>query len=207
VDSAILGGLFAPGGVVLGAGLNELSARMGRRELLAEQREHARHERELAAAEFLDAALVRVSEAVDRHVNGETLGDRYSAARDAWQEGWVAYSPRLRQPELLDRFQAVGSLLTEATLNAHGETEVPRHYIARSVANARSSLAHFMRGDPLPPTAFPSSAELVALLGQGDGTADRFAPLRGWLDGHAMPEFHPLELGKTPARRRLRRGT
>jgi hypothetical protein len=61
VDSAILGGLFALGGVVLGAGLNELSARMGRRELLAEQREHARHERELAAAEFLDASLVRVS--------------------------------------------------------------------------------------------------------------------------------------------------
>ena len=206
MDSAILGGLFALGGVVLGAGLNEASARMGRRELLAEQREQARHERELAAAELLDATLVRVSEAVDRHVNGETLGDRYSAARDAWQEGWVAYSPRLRQPEVLDRFQAVGSLLTEATLNAHGETEVPRHYIARSVANARSSLAHFMRGDPLPPTAFPSSAELVALLGQGDGTADRFAPLRGWLDGHAMPEFHPPKLGKAPARRRLRRG-
>ena len=206
MDPAVTGGIFAIGGVVLGAGLNELSARRGRHELLTEQREQARYERELAAAELLDAALVRVSEALDRHAAGKTLSDRYSVARDAWQEGWVAYSPRLRQSDLLDRFQAVGSLLTEATLNAHEEREVPRHYAARAIANARSALAHFMRGDPLPPAAFPPPEELIALLGQGDGTPDRFAALRTWLDEHPTPGFHARELTEAPERRLLRRG-
>jgi hypothetical protein len=45
--------------------------------------------------------------------------------------------------------------------------------------------------------AFPSLQELVTLLGQSDGTADRFAPLRAWLDDHPTPEFHPREPGAT----------
>lgn len=202
MDAAVVGGLFALGGVVLGAGLNELSARRGRREVIAEQREQARHERELAAVELLDEALVRASLGLDRDV-GESLSKRYSQAHDAWQEGWVAHSPRIRQPELLDRIQVVGTMLHEATMRGEDEQAVPRHLVARAIANARAALAHFMRGDSLPSSAFPAPDELIKLLGEGEGTKDRLGPLRAWLGEHPAPEFHPREVEPTSERPRL----
>lgn len=204
MDVAVVGGLFALGGVVLGAGLNELSARRGRRELINEQREQARHDRELAATELLDEALVRSSLALDRDVGAEAVSTRYSEAHDAWQEGWVAHSPRIRQAELLDRVQAVGTMLHEATMRGGDESAVPRYLLARAIANARSALAHFMRGDPLPPTAFPAPDELIRLLGEGDGTEEPLGPLRAWLTDHPPPEFHLRQVEPAPEHPRLR---
>ena len=204
MDAAVVGGLFALGGVVLGAGLSELSARRGRRELIAEQREQARYDREFAAAELLDEALVRSSLALDRDVGANSVAKRYSEAHDAWQEGWVAHSPRIRQPELLERIQAVGTMLHEATMRGGDEKGVPRYVLARAIANARSTLAHFMRGDPLPPSAFPAPDELIKLLGEGDGSEDPLGPLRAWLTDRPQAEFHVRQVEPAPEHPRLK---
>ena len=112
-------------------------------------------------------------------------------AHEEWQEAWVAYSSRLRQPELLRRFRSVGALLNEVELGDRTPKEIPRHMVARAIANARATLAYFMRGDDeLPPSAFPEPAELRRLLGEGDGLTDPTKPLKEWLRTHPMPDFH-----------------
>jgi dsDNA-binding SOS-regulon protein len=184
---SLLAGLI---GVAFGAGLNNLSARRGRKETRDEQREAERHARELEVAERLDEALVRASAKLDRGAD-QTLADRLAAARDEWQDAWVAYSPRVRQRELLERYSAVGNILTEYTLNevsARGAQWIVR----RAIANARATLAYFMRGDEeLPATTFPEPAELTRLIVEGEGAKDPMGPLKLWLKGRELPEFHP----------------
>jgi hypothetical protein len=64
-DSVLVGGLFGVGGVILGARLNVLSAKSGRREARKEQREVERLTRQLAVAEQLDKALIKALARVD----------------------------------------------------------------------------------------------------------------------------------------------
>ncbi len=196
MDAAITGALIGVGGVVLGVVMTAVVEARGRRHVNEEQREQARHARELVAAEQLDEALIRTSAALDR--NGDRpLEQRYADARAAWEDGWVAYSPRIRQPELLARYEVVGSILAEVVLSDRTTKQVPRHVVARAIANARSTLAHYMRGDELPGSTFPEPTELRRLLGEGDSAGldqgDPMGPLKRWLSERAMPEFHGPE--------------
>lgn len=189
MDPAITGALIGVGGVLLGVALTAVVEARTRKHVGAEQREQARHARELIAAEHLDDALTRASAALDRDTS-RPLAERYQEARDAWQEGWVSYSSRIRQRELLERYEVVGSILAEVVIGERTTGEIGRHVVARAIANARSTLGHFMRGDDLPATAFPTPNELLRLLGEGDGQPNPIAPLTRWLSEHAMPEFH-----------------
>jgi hypothetical protein len=190
VEPALIGGIFGLSGVVIGASLNAWSASWGRKQVSAEGREKERRERELVVAERLDEALVRASAALDRD-RSLPLDQRYQQAYDEWQDAWVAYSSRLRQPELLRRYRSVGSLLAEVVLNDRTAKQFPRHMVATAIANARATLAFFMRGeDALPPTAFPEPAELRRLIGEGDRLPDPARPLKDWLGQHPMPDFH-----------------
>jgi hypothetical protein len=191
MNEVVVGGLFGIGGVVLGVVLGGVVDARTRKRVRAEQTEQARHARELIAAEHLDEALIAASAALDR--SPKPLEERYADARAAWEEGWVWYSPRIRQRELLDRYEAVGSILAEVVLNTRTTKDVPRHVVARAIANARSTLAHFMRGDALPSTAFPEPKELRRLLVEGEDegqNGDPTGPLKRWLAAHPLPNFH-----------------
>jgi len=102
----VTGGLFGVGGVALCFALNALASSRTRKQMTAEQRERERRERELVVAEHLDEALVRASAALDRDTS-IPVEERYQQAYDHWQEAWVSYSSRLRQPELLRRYRVV----------------------------------------------------------------------------------------------------
>jgi hypothetical protein len=166
VDAAITGALIGVGGVVLGVVLTAAVEARGRRHVNEEQREQARHARELIAAEHLDEALIRASAALDRD-SKRPLEERYADARAAWEEGWVAFSPRIRQPKLLARYETIGSLLLEVVTGDRTTKELPRHVIARAIANARSTLGHFMRGDELPASTFPGAGGAATLARRG----------------------------------------
>jgi hypothetical protein len=202
MDPAVIGGLFALGGVALGSGLNYLAAKRARAEVSADERERARHARELVAAEYLDDALVEASRALDA-AHDISLEDRYGNVRLKWEEGWVRYSPRIHQAEVLARYESVGSILAEVVLGDRTAREVPRHIVARAIASARAPLGYFLRGQPLPPAAFPEPEELRRLLGQGDGTDEPMRPLRDWLSQRPLPEFHAGGLGSDEVRRSL----
>jgi hypothetical protein len=198
VSSAVTSGLFGLGGVILGVVLNTVGTTRTRKQVSAEERERERErrQRELLVAERLDEALVYASAALDRSVTRgrgvPTLEDHYRDAYDHWAEAWVAYSSRLRQPELLRRYDAIGLLLMEVVHRDRTSVEIPRHVVARAIANARVTLAYFMRGEEqLPPATFPEPDELRRLLGEGDGQIDPLHPLKHWLSQHPMPEFHP----------------
>lgn len=155
MDGAVAGALIGVGGIVLGVGLTGAVDHLARRNMSREQREQARHARELIAVEQLDEALIEASSFLDRE-SPESLEERYADARDAWAKGWVAYSPRIRQRELLDRYQAVGSILNEVVLSNRTTKQVTRRIVVRAIANARTTLAHFMRGEnALPDASFP----------------------------------------------------
>jgi hypothetical protein len=139
MDPAVIGGLFGLGGVTLGAGLNYLAAKRTRAEVSADQREQARHARELVAAERLDEALVEASRALDA-AHDISLEDRCRNVRLVWEEGWVRYSPRIHQAEVLARYESVGSILAEVVLGDRTAREVPRHIVARAIASARATL-------------------------------------------------------------------
>jgi hypothetical protein len=189
VDSAVVGGLFGLGGVTLGVALNYVVGKRARAETRADQREQARQARELVAAEHLDEALVCASEALDRG-RDVPLEDRYVKARRAWEDGWVNFSPRVHEQRVLDRYEAVGSILAEVVIGDRTVKEVPRHVAARAIVSARATLGYFLRGEELPPAAFPEPSELRKLLGRGDGTDDPMGPLREWLTATPLPEFH-----------------
>lgn len=196
MDPAIGGALIGVGGVALGVALTAVLDARTRAHVSTEQREQARHARELVAAEHLDEALIRASAALDRDRQSR-LEDRYAEARSAWEEGWVAYSPRIRQHELLARYEVVGSILAEVVMGDRTAKEVPRHVVARAIGSARSTLAHFMRSDKLPAATFPEPEELRRLLGEGDAAAldkgDPLGPLKQWLSERKMPEFHDAD--------------
>lgn len=190
VDGAVAGALIGVGGVVLGVGLTGAVDHVARRNVSREQREQARHARELIAVEQLDQALIDASSSLDRE-SAKSLEERYADARDAWAKGWVAYSPRIRQREVLDRYQVVGSILNEVVLSDRTTEQVTRRIVVRAIANARSTLAHFMRGeDALPRASFPGLKELTRLLGEGDGLEDPIKPLKDWIASHPEADFH-----------------
>lgn len=174
---------------MLGVLLTEGVEARSRRKIAAEQAEQARHTRELIAAEQLDEGLICAQKAIEVSTTA-TPTERYADAHRVWEQTWIAYSPRLREHELLDRCQSVGSILLEVVLNDTSASRIPRHVVQRAIANARATLGRFMRGDPLPPNAFPKPEELVQLLGEGETAGDYIAPLRAWLSAHPLPDFH-----------------
>jgi hypothetical protein len=205
VDSAISGALIGVGGVVVGVFLTAAIEARSRRKIATEQAEQARHARELVAAEQMDEGLIRAQEAIEVPT-AATPADNYAEAQRIWGKAWIAYSPRLRQPELLDRCQSVGSVLSEVALNDAAGGPLPRQVIWRAIANARATLGRFMRGDPLPVNAFPKSEELTRLLGEGEAAGDYLGPLRAWLAARPLPDFHgnvksanKVQTGATPS--------
>jgi hypothetical protein len=189
MDPVLAGGLFGVGGVILGAVLSDVSAKRGHKQARDEQRADERRAREVIVAEKLDGALVLASASVD-FTSTHALVKAFQKARIAWEEAWVAYSPRISQPELLARYSAVGRILNEYAFNDTPIDSSSRRIVQRAIANARSTLAHFMRGDDLQDPAFPEGDELGRLLGEGDGTDDPMGPLKAWLATHELPEFH-----------------
>jgi hypothetical protein len=188
VDDVVVGGLIGIGGVVLGVLLTAAVDAHTRSKVAAEQLENARRARELVAAEKLDGVLVEASAALDR-------GAGYAKVKGAWEVGWVAYSSRLRTPELLDRYRVIGGILNEVVQGDRSVAQVTKRIVARAIANARATLAYFMRGDDeLPPECFPNTVELIRLLGAGDGLTDPMGPLKDWLASHPEPIFHPEDL-------------
>jgi hypothetical protein len=205
VDPAIGGALIGVGGVVFGILLTAAIEAGSRRKIATEQAEQARHTRELIAAEQMDEGLIHAQEAIEVST-AATPAESYAEAQLVWGKAWIAYSPRLRQPELLDRCQSVGSVLSEVTFNDAAGSPLPRHVIWRAIANARATLGRFMRGDPLPANAFPKAEELTRLLGEGETAGDYLGPLRTWLAAHPMPDFHgdvksanKVQTGSTPS--------
>ena len=188
MDPAIGGALIGVGGVVFGVFLTTAIEASSRRKIATEQAEQARHARELVAAEQMDEGLIRAQEAIE--VSTATLAESCAEAQRIWGKAWIAYSPRLRQPELLDRCQSVGSVLSEVASNDPPGGRLPRHVLARAIGNARATLGRFMRGDPLPANAFPKPEELTRLLGEGEAAGDYLGPLRAWLVARPGPDFH-----------------
>jgi hypothetical protein len=160
------------------------------------QAERDRVAREMQVVRPLDEALV----AVQRYVQGRgryELGEdetRWSAAHQSWEDGWVELTPHLADAELEDRYRSVGTILMELSDRAEDE---PRVHVGaminvamRAIGNARLALAYWLRGEPLPPSSFPSSEELLRLLGAGDPTPlAAEAPLRTWLKEHEQPPW------------------
>jgi hypothetical protein len=176
----------------VGFALNWLAAAHTRKQVSLEDLERERRQRELLVAERLDEALVRSSVALDDAGPDVPLDDRYRHARAEWENAWVAYSSRLRQPDLLRRYESVGKLLLAVSLGDLTTQELPRHVVARAIANARASLAYFMRGEEdLPPTAFPDPEDLRRLIREGDYEDDHAGPLKTALAEYPEPQFHP----------------
>jgi hypothetical protein len=189
VDPTIGGALIGVGGVVFGILLTAAIEARSRRKIATEQAEQARHTRELIAAEQIDEGLIHAQEAIEVST-AATPAESYAEAQLVWGKAWIAFSPRLRRPELLDRCQSVGSVLSEVAFNDAAGSPLPRHVIWRAIANARATLGRFMRGDPLPANAFPKAEELTRLLGEGETAGDYLGPLRTWLAAHPLPDFH-----------------
>ncbi len=166
------------GGVVLGSALQWRIARRVREDERNERRDWARHEREIVAAERLDDALVRAFSAFQ----GIPEGGAYPQAFNDWSDGWIAYSERVNQPDLRDRYQAVATMLMELIdAETMGQSASRNHAVA-AIRNARVALAHFIRDEgELPPSTFPKPNELVQLLNDGDAQGDRLRPLKEWL--------------------------
>jgi hypothetical protein len=114
--------------VVVGVFLTAAIEARSRRAIATEQAEQARHARELIAAEQMDKGLIRAQEAIEVST-AATPAESYAEAHRIWGKAWIAYSPRLRQPELLGRCHSVGSVLSEVTLNDAAGSPLPRHVI------------------------------------------------------------------------------
>ncbi len=182
MEPAVTSALIAVGGtlagVVLGWALQWRAARRAREDERNERRDRARREREIVAAERLDDALVRAFSAFQ----GIAEGGAYQQAFNDWSDGWIAYSGRVGQPDLHDRYQAVATMLMELIDAETMSQPASRHHAVAAIRNARVALSHFIRdeGRP-PPSTFPKPSELVRLLNEGEAQGDRLRPLREWL--------------------------
>jgi hypothetical protein len=158
--------------------------------------------RQMQVVTPLDEALVEAQ----RRVSGVGVPEgesRWDLAHQEWETGWVRLTPHLADGELEERYKVVGTILTEIRLRDDADDGLhagsPVMIVMRAIGNARIALAYWLRGDALPPASFPSSAETILLLGQGDPkplAAD--APLRTWLAEHEQPPWRP-EAPATPA--------
>lgn len=151
--------------------------------------------RQMQVVTPLDAALVEAQ----RRVTGVGVPageSRWELAHHEWETGWVRLTPHLASLALEERYQAVGTILQELR-DREGEDDglhagSPVMIAMRAIGNARLALAYWLRGDPLPPACFPTSAETITLLSQGDPrplAAD--GPLRTWLNQHEQPPWRP----------------
>ena len=191
---AVVAGVFGVGGIVIGAVLNDVSAKRGRREAHAEQRADQRLARELAVAEKLDNALLNATRLVERTPPQE-LASAIKEAHESWVDAWVAFSPRIRQWPLVDRYVAVGNvLLTYEQIKRPLDSE-DQDVMVRAIRNARWALAYFMRGDGVEPARmFPSESEVRRLIATGTKAGDPAGLLRNWVRDNEEPEFRPETL-------------
>jgi truncated hemoglobin YjbI len=115
-------------GVLLGWALQWWSGKRARTEDREERRDWARHEREIAAAEHLDEALVRVFAAFQGKPDPDTLLQAFSD----WSDGWVAYAGRLGDPELRERHRSVATMLLQ-TIDAEADQPSRRHTLVEQL--------------------------------------------------------------------------
>lgn len=172
-----------------GVSCNWLAATRTRKQVSHEELERERRQRELLVAERLDEALVRASAAIDDVGPEMPLDDRYRLARSEWENAWVGYSSRLRQPELLRRYESVGALSMTVSLGDLTPRELPAHVVARAIANARATLAYFMRGDEQSRRRLRGARRSLGRPGPSGGSARRSPP---------EPSSGAREYGSTP---------
>ena len=165
--------------------------------------------RNLSTVRAVDETLVEVQRRIDDVADRpETVG-RWTFARAAWEDGQVRLSPWLPTFELEQRFQVIGAVLLELEDQEESGTlkksSLPRRAAQRSIVNARVSLAHWSRGDELPPASFPSSREFLRLLeAEEDEPWSIKGPLDLWLKEHASSPWRTDD--SLPRRNGVRRG-
>jgi hypothetical protein len=183
-------GGFAVGGVILGAALTWVISSRQREQDRNERRDENYSEREFQAIQQLDAALVDAQRILAGLGNQQDMQERFEAAHRCWEDGWVAYSARLRSHELVMRYKSVGTMLDDVRMTRE-EQRGASFFVQRSIANARVAMAWYSRGEAIPQSAFPESDLLIQMLGRRDGTDDPYADLRDWTHERPLPEFHP----------------
>jgi hypothetical protein len=152
-------------------------------------REAVRYARELEALAGIDAKLVDAQAAIELNSTAE-YEERYREASKAWQDAWIRLTLPVSNAELLDRVQAIGSILSEVLLGDRTPAQVRTWVILRAIANARASIGYALRGQQLPNASFPGTTELRDLLGKGDGLDDPLSPLRARLLEMGDAVFH-----------------
>lgn len=179
-------------GAVLGALLGFFGSYLLGRQQRDWQRDRAKFERELSIVRSLDEALVETELRIMNKGVPEG-GDRWEPAHGEWEQAWVRVSPFLANAELKDRYQAVGTILTDLVMyDGKARMAHQRNVALRATLNARQGIAYFGREEDLPSPCFPSPEDLTRLLGEGD--PDPLlpdAPLRKWLKEHPVPPWHP----------------
>jgi hypothetical protein len=199
ISDVLAQGAFAVGGVVLGAALTWVIGSRQRAQDRIERREENYSEREFQAIQKLDVALVDAQRILAGLGDEQEMQDRFESPHRCWEDGWVAYSARLRSHELVTRYKSVGTMLDDVRM-AREEHRGAAFFVQRSIANARVAMAWYSRGEAVPQSAFPESDLLIQMLGRGDGTDDPYAELRDWTRERPLPQFHPPGPGSTERR-------
>jgi hypothetical protein len=178
--------------VIVGAALGFVGAYFLGRQQRGFLKDQAHFERQMEVVKALDEALVETELRITKRglLEGE---DRWEAAHREWNQGWVRASPFLANLDVKDRYEAVGTLLSELSIY-EGEARMGRlrNIAMRATQNARLGIAYFGREDELPATCFPDAQTLIGLLGEAD--PDPFlpdGPLQRWLGAHPAPPWHP----------------
>jgi hypothetical protein len=177
---------IAAGGALFGWGLTLISARMARKAQRAQVREERVRQRQDEAAVLMDIALVEASNRRPGVFGGDVdPGAALKQVHDEWARGWVR-STVINDAELLDRYGVVGMItayLGSDVLAGHG---VDILLLTRAISNARRSLAHFRREEPLPAATFPGRALLNELTGAAYDVA-RYERVTDWLVKNPEP--------------------
>ena len=195
--------LSAPALALVSAGFGAALAYAGSYGLWIKQRDwqrnQVRFERQLEVVRVLDTGLVEA----ERRIFDRSLADdenRWDAAHREWGNSWVQASPFLTDHEVRERYESVGTLLSELSLYEADTRRRPmmRRAASQAIQNARLGIAYFGREEDLPPRCFPAPQDLLRLLGEGDPEPfERGAPLAEWLKAHPSPPWHPRRDGES----------
>jgi hypothetical protein len=146
-------------GTAIGWVLNERSASRARDEERALAREDRVREREVSVAHDLDAALRELGPMMPAFDDEQAAG-AYWQAHIRWQTAF-ATTGILRDPDLADRYEAVGHMLFCTWATAASKRGDPEpHLVELAAMSARQSIAAFLREEPLPPPTFPPASVL-----------------------------------------------
>ena len=171
-------------GVLLGWHLNQRSATRAREDERGFQRAERIREREEEAAALLDEVLLSLERPTFAGT-GADAADMLQRAYQEWMRGWTRSLP-IRDSELLDRYEAVGTMLFWAMTAEHrGEAHDP-HLLERAISSARHAIQAFRWREALPDASFPPNPELRGLVQIGAKGAD-YAQLHEWLRERPHP--------------------